>query len=143
MSAEIKTLHVPFEKFLRGEKIPFIRARSDRESTICSGHPDFSICLGGRLLLLEFKDKGGTLSPDQKRRIAELEGAGCRVYVLRELARAIELVQTWKASIGEFQANYARARPEVLRRVGAAFYRETPSGLQKVRNATAEEIGAR
>lgn len=97
---EIADLHIPFAEFLTREGIPFIRARSDRESTIALGHPDFTLTLGNRVLMIEFKDKDGKTSADQKRRIAELERAGNLVLILRDLANAIAVTLAWRDSVG-------------------------------------------
>lgn len=99
MSAEIKTLHQPFAKWLRQEKIPYISARSDRQSTISLGAHDFTVFLpGNRVLAIEFKDKG-ILSADQLRWIEKMKEAGCTVYVIRKIEDAVALVQEWRASL--------------------------------------------
>lgn len=94
MSQEIDTLHKPFMKYLRDEKIPYIRARSDKASTIGVGTHDFTLLYGNRALCIEFKDKG-SLSSEQKEWIALMESRGTKVHVIRRLEDAIELVLFW------------------------------------------------
>lgn len=138
MSAEIETLHRPFEKWLRAEGIPFVRARSDRESTIAAGHPDFTLLAQGRVLLIEFKDKdGGKVSKEQEDRAEELEKAGCKVHILRDLGVAIELTQAWRSTLGSILISEAPKQTANLVRFGAAIFERDPSGrLAHVRIAT-------
>lgn len=96
---EITDLHEPFMVYLMREKIPFIRARSDQESTIALGHPDFTLLHGNRTLMIEFKFEKGALSMVQKKRIEELKAAGCSVYVVRDISPAIELVNAWRSEV--------------------------------------------
>ena len=77
--SEIETLHRPFAKWLDAEGILYVTPRSDRESTIAQGHPDFTLLAGGSALLIEFKVKDGKLSKEQKARIEALHATGCRV----------------------------------------------------------------
>lgn len=138
MSAEIETLHLPFIAFLKTAGLPYVNARSDRESTIAAGHPDFTILKSGRSLLIEFKDKGGKLSPDQKRRIAELEKAGNKVHVLRDLAQAERLVVEWSNPIEPIVLTPLAVQTAGLVRFGQAVYErnEKTGALTRVRTAT-------
>src|SRR5690349_4361761 len=52
---EVEDIHEPLSKYLRDNGIPFVRARSDRQSTIARGWPDFTVCKNGKVLLLEAK----------------------------------------------------------------------------------------
>lgn len=99
MSAEIETLHKPFMSFLRSKGLKFINARSDRESTIAAGWPDFTVIHPQRgTLLVEMKDEG-SLSPAQKKCHAELSAAGFHVHVIRKLQVAIETVYQWLSDV--------------------------------------------
>lgn len=127
MSAEIETLHVPFAKFLREQRIAFIRARSDKPSTIPKGWPDFSVIhprLGA--LLIEFKYKDGVLSKDQKECHAVLQSVGFRVNVIRDIGTAVELVLAWKSGIKENLLTPEEA--QTLRRHGGSIWKKEPSG---------------
>lgn len=98
---EIETLHRPFAQFLRGKGIEFINARSDRESTIAPGWPDFTLIHPQRpVLLIEFKDKEGKVSSAQRECHASLAAAGFTVHVVRDLGIAIELVTQWLSTVG-------------------------------------------
>lgn len=137
MSAEIETLHRPFQQWLKSEGIPYVCARSDRESTIAAGHPDFTLLSQGRALLIEFKDKEGRLSKDQEDRIAELERAGCKVHVVRNLAIAIELATAWRSTLGTILIPEKKAEPEGnLVRFGGAIFRHENGRMAHVRPAT-------
>lgn len=100
MSEEIRTLHQPFRNWLRREKIPFIRARSDRKSTIALGAHDFTVLLpGNRFLAIEFKDGKNDLKKDQREWISHCAQAGVTVHVFRKIEDAVELVQEWRRSL--------------------------------------------
>jgi hypothetical protein len=141
MSQEIQTLHEPFAEHLERNGIPFIRARSDRESTIQLGHPDFTIIAANRVLMIEFKTKEGRLSKDQRDRIAALERAGNHVHVVRNLRIALDLLAAWMGSLGEIMpvatagnGNTAPADTS-LRRFGNAVVRLTGGRYIHVRAA--------
>ena len=140
--SEITTLHVPFAKWLTEEGIPFIRARSDRESTIAEGHPDFTLTLANRCLCIEFKTKEGALSKEQKDRIAVLEKAGNYVHVLRDLGIAIETVQQWRATLGEVLSVQTAAKPAAgpQRRVFGGYWWEKSDATGRFERA--EKIAA-
>lgn len=128
MNQEVQTLHEPFAEFLDRLGIPFIRARSDRESTIAEGHPDFTLTCGNRCLMIEFKTKEGKLSRAQRARIAVLEAAGNLVLVIRDLGAAMAVVEHWRAGIGEIIAPKAKAADEPAERVvGGSVYRLDPA----------------
>ena len=52
---EVKTLHEPFEQWLRLHLIPFVHSRADRKSTTAIGTPDFVVLSGGFGVAIEFK----------------------------------------------------------------------------------------
>lgn len=96
-AGEIETIHRPLMKWLDDSGIPYVRARSDRESTIQLGHPDFSIFKNGGVLFIEAKGKDTPISQDQKDRIELLTKAGNVVVIARSLASAVEAIQTWQS----------------------------------------------
>jgi hypothetical protein len=62
------------------------------------GVPDLFFVIGGQVHFLELKrEKGGTLSPDQKRVHAELREAGAIVATAYGLDDAIERLILWRA----------------------------------------------
>lgn len=97
---EIPTLHEPFIRFLNERGIPFIRSRSDRESTTTPGDPDFVLLRGHGALSIEFKTEKGSLSQEQKDRHAYFLAAGVRVHVCRDIDTAVALVTEWFAQAG-------------------------------------------
>ena len=136
MSAEIDTLHTPFIKFLRAEGLPYIRARSDRQSTIAKGAQDFTVFFGPYSLAIEFKTKGSDLDPDQKKWRESMQRVGAQVYVLRSLSDAVELVQSWRSTIAERWTTPNAAEGEKLRTFFNAVCREVKPGVyEKVRTA--------
>jgi len=65
-------------------KWKYIRARSDRQSTIAEGAQDFTIFLpAGRVLLVECKSKTGKLSPAQRDWAHEMSLLGHTVHEVR------------------------------------------------------------
>jgi hypothetical protein len=71
-----------------------INPRSDKATTIRRGHPDYSIFLSdGRVLLMEMKVPGGTLSPEQLEAIGILSELGHEVAIPASAYEAIKLVQ--------------------------------------------------
>lgn len=136
MSAEIATLHLPFITFLQGAGLHYINARSDRESTIAPGHPDFTILKNGRALLIEFKDKG-QLSARQKRRIAELESGGNKVHVLRKIEDATRLTIEWANACSAMPLPPRADEYAGLVRFGRAVFSRGSSGeMTRLRTAT-------
>jgi hypothetical protein len=61
--------------------IPYIKARTDKASTIRKGWPDITAMHSGKVCCVELKAKGGTLSKDQRECISDLESAGIPVTV--------------------------------------------------------------
>lgn len=135
--SEINDIHRPFAKWLDAQRIPYITARADRESTIAEGHPDFSLFLHGRAIFLELKTEKGRLSQAQLDRIAYLEERGNRVHVARSIGMAIEFVQQWLSTL--------TAAPEPVKhremlghyRMNGGVWREDEKGnLTRVRAIT-------
>lgn len=129
--SEVQHLHEPFAKFLRDRKIPFVRARSDRESTIAIGHPDFTIIVNGCCLLIEFKEKDGKLSPEQIARIAELAASGTKVHVIRSLDSALELFGAWVSTLKDVRI--PDHRPKLVR-FGNVTYEDHGGILKRVKS---------
>ena len=88
-------------RWLTSERLPFFRQRMDRPTTGQLGFPDIAVFQQGRVLFLEMKFGKGKLSTAQVFRHAELEKVGCHVFVLRDLAAAIELVRGWLSMLPE------------------------------------------
>lgn len=108
MNQEVDTLHVPFLRHLREQGIEYIYARPDKESSIAKGWPDVTVLSPTSApLCIEFKDKEtGKVTPDQKTVHDRLKSKGFLVFVVRDLATAIELVTAWREfgpKIGEAQ----------------------------------------
>jgi len=78
---------------LTEHKLYAINPRSDKASTIRRGHPDYTIWLPNRMLLLEMKVDGGTLSQDQLKCIELLTELGYPVEIPWSAAQAIEIVE--------------------------------------------------
>jgi hypothetical protein len=137
--SEVTELHEPFIGFLRSQGLLYRRSRPDRKTSETKGEPDFLVMENGRVLAIEFKDKNsGKLSKDQVFRHAEYARAGCRVFVVRELTAAIELVNAWRSDQGQhfYGAESLPKRKFIL----GQWWRETGSGnfvkeLEKVRSA--------
>lgn len=85
---EIKT-HNKFMDWCRLNGVSFVHSRTDRKSTIRSGHPDFTLLWHGRGCCVEFKAPGGRLSEDQSEAIAELAKNGVPCLVTSDLSAAI------------------------------------------------------
>ncbi len=100
MSAEVETIQRPLAQWLRKQGIPFINPRSDRESTIAEGWPDFTILFRPPIpvLFIETKDKETRITPVQDECHAQLRHAGHTVVIARSLASALEAIQTWQST---------------------------------------------
>jgi hypothetical protein len=130
--SEVTELHEPFRSWLKSQGLCYRYSRPDRATSENASDADFWIVENGRVLMLEMKQpKTGKLSTNQIFRHAELAKAGCRVFVVRELSRAIELVTAWRSFAPLPEAPSA----EKLLRVFNAFYRETERGLERVKSA--------
>jgi hypothetical protein len=79
-----RKIHDQFIGFLRRHEIPYVHSSTVKKSSIQAGHPDFTI-LKPPWFFIEFKVKPNGLTADQKTRIAELEAAGNKVFVVDEL----------------------------------------------------------
>ncbi len=99
MSTEIKSIHNPFVAWLKAEGICYLRARSDKRSTISPGWPDFSIFVAGRALFIECKDIGGKLSADQQLVHDQLRKAGMTVRIAFSLQDCVDAVLEWSGVI--------------------------------------------
>ena len=94
---EIADIHKPLCLWLDREGIEYIRARSDKASTIEKGAPDFCLLLPNiPPLFIEAKLAKGALSAAQKRVHARLLAKGFSVHVCRSVAAAVEVVERWR-----------------------------------------------
>lgn len=117
--SEVSTLHVPFAKHLREQRIAFVHARPDRESTICAGWPDFTLLHPKRpALLIEFKDKETAVSKVQRELHAELQGMGHTIHIVRDLNIALELLKAWLGDVPRYEPQTGVARIVVRNRDG-------------------------
>ena len=74
-------------------KVKYIRARSDRRSTIAAGAQDFTLFLpAGRTLCVECKAAGGKLDQDQLIWKKEMEMLGHFVFVVWNLEDFLRLI---------------------------------------------------
>ncbi len=135
MSAEIKTLHLPFRKWLEGEGILYSYNRSDQPTTIV-GDADFLIHRNGRCLMVEFKDKETPVSKGQKERHAALALAGCRVFVMRRLSDAIELVRAWLDATAGDAVPILRSAEIKLRQSMGFVFEQRNGRWESIRRAT-------
>lgn len=115
-----KALQEAFAAWLRKESLPFFRQRMDKAATGTQGWPDFTIVELGRVLLIETKFGKGRLSTAQLFCHAELAKARCRVFIIRSLTDAIELVQAWRAG----EAALPDEATSNLFRFGGGIYRQ-------------------
>lgn len=99
---EIEDLHVPFEKWLNDNRVPYIHFRSNQRTGLDTSHPDFTILWMGGNVSIEFKTPTGKLSEKQAARIKYLEASGNRVEVCRSVEDAIKAIP-W-AGIAKFPA---------------------------------------
>ena len=119
--SEITDLHAPLARWLREQKLEYVRARSDRRSTIEAGWPDLTILHPQRFpLLIELKTDKGDLSRDQKETHARLRERGFRVHVIRELDKAILLIEAWRDGVGE-QPPISSQRPKFVQWLGCMW----------------------
>jgi len=70
-----------------------VNPRSDKASTIRAGHPDYSIWLLNRSLLLEMKGPDGVFSQQQLAAIRLLDELGHDVHIITSADAGIKLVQ--------------------------------------------------
>lgn len=136
MSAEIETLHKPFIRWLKQERLPYIRARSDRPSTIGVGVHDFTVFYGNRSLCIEFKD-AAPLTKKQVQWITDMKAVGSTVHVIRDIGVACALVNEWRSTI----APVMPTAQEVLFRFKNGVFRHGPRGAERVRLATGADMG--
>ena len=97
-----RKLQTDLAEWLRARRITFHQSRMDAATTCRVGWPDFTVFWNGRALFLEAKWGKGKLSPAQVKCHAEIEDSGCRVFVVRDLAWAIELIEAWR---GDYSAS--------------------------------------
>lgn len=90
----------------------YIRARSDRASTIAVGSQDFTVFLpDGRVLCIECKARGGKLSEDQIIWAKEMEMLGHAVHLVRSMDEFLQLINQNKKRIGGIEALPVKQKP--------------------------------
>lgn len=81
-----RKIHDQFSGFLSRLGLEFVHSHPTRKSSIRAGWPDYTVCLGGRFLCIEFKVAGNKLSAVQSARIDHLRAGGSAVFVITESA---------------------------------------------------------
>ena len=126
---EISDIHKPLCLWLDREGIEYIRARSDRKSTIEKGWPDFTLMSADPplpVLMIEAKLDKSKLSAAQRFVHARLLSKGFSVHVCRSVAAAVEVVERWRK--GEIMRAVAPATDRGLRQRMGWVFKPTPSG---------------
>ena len=72
--------------------IVFCRSRFDKRTTIAKGWPDFTLAINGTPIALEVKGETGKLSDAQKACHEGMKRNGWRVYVVRSIAEAVDIL---------------------------------------------------
>jgi hypothetical protein len=86
--------HVELENWLNLHDLFKIHSRMDRATTTEKGIPDFTIGIAGRLVAIEFKQPGNTLSEAQEEQRRKCEGPSqCEYHVCYSSKEAIEILQ--------------------------------------------------
>jgi hypothetical protein len=119
--ASEKQMQEAMADFLTRARIPFFRQRMDMAATGTVGWPDFTICVGGKCLLIETKFGKGQLSKGQVECIAKLGAAGTHVHVVRDLAVAITLVTEWRSMIGAVILPAVLTQPAAEEKIFAGY----------------------
>lgn len=91
---EVKELHTPILEWLNNQlpRVAYIHARTDTQSTIAIGAPDFTIFYHGAVLLIECKTRTGKLSIEQMAWRLKAEGHGFTVHVIRSMKEFHQLI---------------------------------------------------
>jgi hypothetical protein len=85
--------HIDLENWLRQHGLFVIHFRMDKATTTEKGIPDFTLGIGGRLVAIEFKQPGNTLSEAQEEQRRKCEGPSeCEFHVCYSSKEAIELL---------------------------------------------------
>lgn len=146
MSDEIETVQRPFAAWLRSRGIPFLNPRSDRESTIEPGAPDFTILSGtAPVLLIECKDKDTKITAVQRDWHERASKVGIKVHVCRSFVSCVETTENWLRGEG-IGATGTRTAHEVAgerlgKRGGTIFKRLGNGRWEAVRPACATDAG--
>lgn len=91
---EVQELHYPIIAWCKQHlvEVPYIRARSDRESTIGKGAPDFTIFYQGRVYLFECKSRTGKTTPEQLAWHLKAERQGFQVHVIQSFGQFLDII---------------------------------------------------
>lgn len=82
---EIDHLHNPIIEWCRTNRVPYVHARPDKESTIGEGVCDFILPYQGKVFFVECKTREGKLSPAQLAFKVMLEMQGHELRVIRDM----------------------------------------------------------
>jgi hypothetical protein len=100
-------IHDGFIKWLKKNRLAYIRARADKKSGIRTGWPDFTILHCNRSLLIEVKTARGALSRAQKIVIAELRAqSGIVVQVARSVEECCAITISWLGIVADEKVLY-------------------------------------
>jgi hypothetical protein len=89
-----KLAHIDLENWLNQHELFKVHSRMDTATTTEKGIPDFVIGIKGRLVAIEFKQPGNTLSKEQQEQRRKCEGPSqCEYHVCYSSKEAIELLQ--------------------------------------------------
>ncbi|MBA3351648.1 MAG: hypothetical protein H0U23_04340 [Blastocatellia bacterium] len=103
-----RELHDQFSAWLRKNGYAWFHSRMDKPTSMTCGDPDFAVFRDTGVAFFEMKVGRNKLSRAQEKRVAELEAAGCPVFVVRTLEDAIGHVERiW----GPEAATEAPAKP--------------------------------
>jgi len=90
-----RDIHDDIESYLRRNRIPYDHSRMDKRTTNKVGDPDFKIYMFNHVLFLEVKKPDGKLSPEQIKRIEELQLRGNTVEICYSYDQAKNLIEKW------------------------------------------------
>lgn len=86
-------LHKQLEAWCRIYDVQIVHSRTDRKSTIEAGWPDFTLLKDGYGCCIECKAEGGKLSPDQEKKLKDLDKSNVPTLVTASLADAIRFAR--------------------------------------------------
>ncbi len=106
--------HAAFSAYLKKQNILHVHARTDQKSGIAVGWPDYTLFLpGGRVLLIEFKQRGKKPTEEQEATIAALRASGHDVRVLFDHQTAIMLVEDTEEATEAPAASNEASEPKI------------------------------
>jgi hypothetical protein len=105
-----KEEHNLFINWLGLHGLQFRHDRMDKKTSGTVGWPDFTIVVGGRCLLGDFKVYGNKLSSEQKERFGALSRTGTEVEIWSSADQAIRKTRNWLWE--HFQLEWANSELE-------------------------------